>query len=170
MLKTVHHPVFLLRLLWILSTGSLIAQLAFQRGKWNYSSFHLVKNSAFLWWVLTLVYLPLTAIQRRCDSRWRLLPRPRKLFFFFFCICQVFNANLPLLVTSAFPSSRLLLFSLKRLWSPTDPGDLHRTSLVKCLGWIRRDGWGKEGSSPIYAHFPLNHVGKRRHPAEQIDS
>lgn len=118
--------------------------------------------------VLTLVYLPLTAIQRSCDSWWRLLLRSWKLFFF--SICQVFNANLPLLVTSAFPSSRLLLFSLKRLWSPTDPGDLHRTSLVKCLGWIRRDGWGREGSSPICALFTHNPIGKRQHPAVQIDS
>lgn len=125
-------------------------------------SLHSVKQ-CFFWWVLKSVYLPLTAIQKCCDSWRRLVSRPRK--FFIFCICQVFNANLPLLVTSAFPSSRLPLFSLKRLWSPTDPGDLHRTSLVKCLGWIRRDGWGKEGSSPICTLFTQNPVGKRQHPA-----
>lgn len=89
---------------------------------------------------------------------------------FLFCICQVFHANLPLLVTSAFPSSRLLLFSLKRLWSPSDPGDLHRASLVKCLGWIMRDRWGKEGGNPICALFTYNPVGRRQLPVVWIDS
>lgn len=142
-------------LLWILSAAS---QLSFQRGKCNNRSFHWGKRFSF-WWVLMLVYLTLTAIQERSDSRQRLLPRPRKLLSFF-GICQVFNANLPLLVTSAFPSSRLLLFSLKRLWSPADPGDLHRASLVKCLGWIRRDGWERQVAALSTLFLPITSYEK----------
>lgn len=121
-------------------------------------------STLFLWWAMlslmgTCAGVP--AISSNPEALWftvKITAKALKTFylflFFLFCICQVFNANLPLLVTSAFPSSRFLLFSLKRLWSPTDPGDLHRTSLVKCLGRIRRDGWGKEGSSYLCSLYP----------------
>lgn len=91
---------------------------------------------------------------------------------FFFASVKSLMLIYLFLLHQLFPSSRLLLFPLKRLWSPTDPGDLHRTSLVKCLGWIRREGRMRKGrkqllSMPLFTHSP---IGKRWHPAVEIDS
>ena len=66
--------------------------------------------------------------------------------FFSFCICQLFIANLPVPLTSAFPYSTLRVFLR---WSSFDPqqspGDLQRiSSRVKRLGRIRWCGRGKE--------------------------
>lgn len=110
--------------------------LLLREEKRHYCPFHLTKNCFFFffWQVLTLAPFPLPCDP---DALWftvKITAEAGKVCLFpflsfFFCICQVFNVNLPLLVTSAFPSSRLLLFSLKRLWSPIDQGDLRTAPL-----------------------------------------
>lgn len=120
--KEVHLPFFLLRLVWILSKDPSMASFLFTEGN-EITALFIWWSSVFFffsWWVLMQEYWPLTASRSTMIHGEDYCRGPGK-FFLFFCICQVFNANLPLLVTSAFPSSRLHLFFAEAALIPHRP-------------------------------------------------
>lgn len=127
------------------------SSLPFKRHKRNNVSDLCIKWSHFCWWLLKSEYLPLIEFYKCCDLQQRLLSKCEKRLLLLLSRTSVrsFVLIYLFLVTSAFPFSRLLLFSPKRLWYPKDPRDLCCTSLVKYLDGIKAGiGDQKEGCSP----------------------